>query len=191
MNKKDSFQHTRQNLEDLFFLKEDRQLIENLRRLRQMEETRESLATVSGIRNEAVLKKLVELNVRPETLVSLALVPLVEIAWADGRVDAREKKAILAAVDQLTSPESPDHVLLEEWLSHPPPPQLLEAWIHYLQGLCEQLSPAEIAAMKEELIRHGRAIADASGGFLRLRGNTSKAESELLKKLERAFPAGA
>ncbi len=188
----DPFQTTRQNLEDLFFRKEDKKLIENLRRLRRMEETRETLARVSGIRNPAILKKLVDLKVRPETLVTLLLVPLVEIAWADGRVDAREKQAILSAVDQMPSVAgSLDHALLQEWLDQRPPPELLEAWLHYVQGLCQRLTPAEIDAMKEELVRHGRAIADASGGFLNLGAKTSPAEASLLKKMQSAFAACA
>lgn len=187
---KTDIRETSRRMEDLFFRKENKELLEKHRILRAMQESREALASVSGIRNGAVLQKLVELNVRPETLVSLSLVPLVEIAWADGRVDDREKKAILAAVDQMKQAlGSMDHALLKQWLEQRPPPQLLEAWIHYTQGLCEQLGPAEAAAMKEALLNEGRAIAKASGGFLHLGAKTSKAEAEVLKKLASAFPA--
>ncbi|MBU4199754.1 MAG: TerB family tellurite resistance protein [Verrucomicrobia bacterium] len=188
---KNDIQETRQNLEDLFFRKEDQKLIEQFRAIQKMKETQETLAKVSGIRNEAILKKLVELNVRPETLVSLSLVPLIEIAWADGHVDAREKKAILSAVNQSKkSLGNRDHELLERWLNHRPPAQLLEAWIHFTRGLCERLSREEVTALKEEFIKQGRAIADASGGFFHLSGNISKAEAALLQKLESAFDTG-
>lgn len=186
----DDLQETPQSLEDIFFRKEDQKLIEQRRALQKMKETQAVLAEVSGIRNDAVLKKLVELNVRPETLVSLSLVPLVEIAWADGHVDDREKNAILNAVNQLKRTlGSMEHDLLEQWLQQRPPPKLLDAWRHYMQGLCEQLNREEAAALKEAFIAHARAIANASGGFLRLVGNISKAESELLAKLESAFSA--
>jgi hypothetical protein len=66
----------------------------------------------------------------------------------------------------------------------------MEAWMHYMQGLCEQLSREEVAALKEEFIKQARTIAEASGGFLRLGGNISKSEGNLLKKLESAFGAG-
>jgi tellurite resistance protein len=188
---KTDLQETRQNLEDLFFHKENQKLLEKHRALQQMKETEASLAKATGIRNPAILKKLVELNVRPETLVSLALVPLVEIAWADGRVDDKEKQAILQAVKQ-TQPQlgGMNAELLDQWLQQRPAPQLLEAWLHYTRGLCEQLQPEGTAALKAEFIKQAQAIANASGGFLRLGGKISKAEAELLKKLEGAFEAG-
>lgn len=124
-------------------------------------------------------------------LKSPSLVPLVEIAWADGPVDTKEKNAILNAVKQSKQAGgSMDHELLERWLKQRPPPELLEAWMHYMQGLCEQLSQEEVAALKEEFIKHARTMANASGGFLRLSGNISKSESNLFKKLESAFVAG-
>jgi hypothetical protein len=185
---KEDIPDSSQNLENMFFRKEDQKLIDQYRALQKMKETQAELAKVSGIRNEAILKKLVELKVRPETLVSLSLVPLVEIAWADGHVDAREKSAILKAVDQLRKALGiMNHGLLEQWLKQRPSPQLLEAWMQYMRGLCEQLSREEIAALKEEFIKQGRAIADASGGFLHLTGNISKSESNLLQKLESVF----
>lgn len=188
---KHNIQETRQNLEDLFFRKEDQKLIKHFRAIQKMKESQATLAKVSGIRNETILKKLVELNVRPEILVALSLVPLIEIAWADGHVDAREKKAILSAVSQLKkSLGSRDHELLERWLEQRPPGQLLEAWLYYTRGLCERLSREEVTALKDELIIQGRAIANASGGFFHLSGNISKAEADLLQKLESAFVTG-
>ena len=74
-------------LEDEFFRKEDQRLIERLRELRDKSVSREALALASGIKNEAILDKLLELGIRPETVAALALVPLAEVAWADGSLD--------------------------------------------------------------------------------------------------------
>lgn len=180
----------RKPLEDAFFAKEDLKLIENLRLMRKMKETKETLSEISGIRNDLILQKLVELNVRPETLASLCLVPLVEVAWADGIVDDNEKQALLAAADKAGRKQGNiDYELIKQWISHKPSPKLLTAWLHYTQGLCEQLSSEEKQALKSELLDHSRAIAEASGGILGLGiGNRiSKEESEMLKKLESAF----
>jgi len=43
-------------LEDLFFLEQDKILIEKLRQLEKMKETKEALAKVSGIADEDVLQ---------------------------------------------------------------------------------------------------------------------------------------
>ena len=88
------------NLEEVFFFKEDRKLIQKLREMQQMKESREALAQVSGITNEAVLDRLVKLKVRPESVAALALIPLIEVAWSDGRLDDKERKAVLAAVEE-------------------------------------------------------------------------------------------
>ena len=87
-------------LEDAFFLKEDKKLIEKYQQLKKMEETKQKLSELSGIKDEAILKKMIELNIRPETLTSLLLVPLVEVAWVDGEVHEKEKQAILAAAEK-------------------------------------------------------------------------------------------
>jgi hypothetical protein len=189
MNPKSALQDSlTRNLLDSFFLKEDQKLIEKQRAMRKLKETKEELAKASGIKNDAILQKLVELNVRPETLASLTLVPLVEVAWADGSVDENEKKAVLAAVERHGfSKGSTDYDLVTQWMTHRPAPALLEAWMHYVQGLCEQLSPEEIKTLKEDLVGHTRNIAMASGGFLGLGNKISKSEEDILKKLEGAF----
>jgi hypothetical protein len=98
MDNKNLIMRTRaKTLEDLLFLEQDRILIQQLHRMEKMKETKESLAEVSGITNEDVLQKLVELDIRPDVIASLALVPLVEVAWADGEIDEKEKAAILKA----------------------------------------------------------------------------------------------
>jgi hypothetical protein len=177
-----------QNLLDSFFLKEDQKMIEKLRAMRKLAETKEELSKVSGIKNQAVLAKLVELNVRPEMLASLSLVPLVEVAWADGSVDEDEKKAVLNAMERLGfSNKSADYELVVQWMTHRPAPSLLEAWMHYIEGLCEKLSVSEKKSLKDDLVGNTRAIAAASGGLLGLGNKISKAEDEMLKKLESAF----
>jgi hypothetical protein len=173
---------------DSFFIKEDQKLIEKLRMLRQVKETKEELSNVSGITNDAVLQKLVDLNVRPETFASITLVPLVEMAWADGSIDEDEKKAVLTAVKRMGFPEgSTNHDLVARWVVNRPAPEMLDAWIHYVQGLCENLTTQEIQVLKKDLVEHTRQIARASGGFLGLGNKISKAEKEMLTKLESAF----
>jgi hypothetical protein len=177
-------------LEDAFFSSQDQKLIEELRALRKMKETRESLSRISGIKNEAVLDKLVSLNVRPETLASLCVVPLIEVAWADGTIDEKERKAILSAAEKTGFKQGEiDHDLIKQWMTHKPPSEMLTAWIHYIQGLCEQLTSEEKKSLQAEIIGHAKTIAEASGGFLGMGiGNTiSKAEKDMLMKLDSAF----
>src|SRR5512138_3311508 len=121
-----SFVTSGRGLEDAFFLEQDRKLIARRAELARLAETKEALASVSGIKNQDVLQHLVELNVRPETLAALSAVPLVEVVWADGHVDDEERKVVMqfAAAQGITE-GSVARELLERWLAQRPPAKLL------------------------------------------------------------------
>ncbi|HOW57860.1 MAG TPA: hypothetical protein PKZ12_07640, partial [Smithellaceae bacterium] len=51
------------SLEDSFFVNKDKKLLENLKKMKEMEETIKSLQEVSGIKNKDFLKKLVKLEI--------------------------------------------------------------------------------------------------------------------------------
>jgi hypothetical protein len=178
---------SRRDLEDQFFLKQDQKLIEQLRVMQKMQESKEALASVSDITDDAVLEKLVRLNIRPETVAALSLVPLIEMAWADGSVDEKEKKTVLdAAAEHGFARGSADYNLLEVWLSHRPDPKLLTAWTHYIAGLCQVMNSHERAALRHDLLDHAQSVAQASGGILGL-GSISKLEQQMLNQLAAAF----
>lgn len=176
------------SLEDEFFRKQDQKLIDRQRELRQLERTRESLARVSGIQDPTVLQRFVDLRIGPETLAALAMIPLIEVAWADGDVDAKEREAILAAARAEQTPEGGlDLTLLEEWLRERPPASMLEAWKVYVQGLLQGLPGDEAARLQSSLLDRARSVAEASGGLLGLGKKVSAKEEAVLRKLEQAF----
>lgn len=185
----DFFQQDRaKSLEDAFFYNKDKKLIEQLHKMEKMKETKAALAKVSGITNDSVLEKLVRLNVRPEVIASLAVIPLVEVAWADGEIHEEEEKAVLkAACVTFITKNSVDFDLLKSWLERKPDAKLLKAWIHYIEGLCEQLTINQRKALKKEFLGHAKEVAKAAGGFLGLGNKISKAEQKILDKLESAF----
>jgi len=182
-----SFLASGRNLEDAFFLERDRQLIARKAELRRLAETKEALASVSGIQDPEVLEFLVQLEVRPETVAALSMVPLVEVVWADGKVDDQEKQVVLDFARQQGIPEgSVGGELLARWLEQRPEPALLAAWQLYIEALCERLSAHQRQHLKDELLRNVRAAAEASGGFLGI-GKISSAEKAVLAKLESSF----
>jgi len=177
-------------LEDAFFLKQDQKLIEKRKQLKQMEDTKQKLSELSGVKDPTLLNRMIELNITPETLVSLLMVPLVEVAWADGEVEEKEKQAILSAAENKGIKKGGvEHDVLERWLSHKPDPKLLETWIHYTRALCEQMKPESRLAVKNDLLGRARGIAEVAGGFLGLGNKVSDAEESMLRQLETAFEA--
>ncbi len=175
-------------LMDEFFHKEDLKLIAKLREIQELQQTKDALAKASGIKNETILKKLAELKIDPAVLTALTLVPLVEVAWADGEVDDKERAAVLAAAEkQGIQKDSTNYALLEQWITKRSEPRLMKAWSLYVEGLCSELSQAQVNALKVEVMTNARQIAESSGGFLGMGMKISAKEDQVLKKLEQSF----
>lgn len=178
----------RRALEEQFFRKENERLAAELRLKRLTEEAKADLRHVSGIEDEAVLDKLVELGIGADTLVAMTLVPLVEMAWADGKMDAGEHDAILGGAEAagITS-GTPAYALLQDWLENRPPPRLLAAWRDYIGALCDEMIPAQRRALKTEVLSRARKVGEAAGGFLGVGRKVSREEEQVLGILETAF----
>ena len=147
-----------------------------------------TLARVAGDAHPEVLDKLVELGIGPETWAALEIVPLVEVAWADARMEAKERSAVLAAAEANgIEAGSPSHQLLENWLTHRPDARLLAAWGEYIVGLCADLDPAQRSALREEILGRARSVAEAAGGFLGLGNKISPEEEVVLQQLAKPF----
>jgi len=145
---------------------------------------RGELALASGISDEAMLRILLDLDVETTVLTALSLVPLVEVAWADGKMDAEERTAILAASgDQGIQPGSSAHDLLASWLEHLPRPELFAAWRAYIEAVLEPLTPGEREELRVGLVERARRVAEAAGGILGL-GAISGSERLVLARLD-------
>ncbi len=177
-------------LEDAFFAQQDAIL---RRRLGEKDETnarREALSVTSGIKDDAVLDKLLAQNVTGATLAALSLVPLVVVAWADGSLDAKERSAILAGAEQAgLGKEHASYQLFEGWLARKPPPELVATWREYVSALSATLTDDARQALKSELLGRARAVAEAAGGFMGMGQKVSVAEAAVLGELEQAFVA--
>jgi len=174
-------------LEESFFERENQKLLRELRERARAEEKRAILAEALNFEDEEVLDKMVELDLEPETIVAFGLVPLVEVAWADGTIQQKERDAILrAAGERGIKAGSTNYQLLQNWLQHQPQPALLEVWRHYSTVLLSSLGPESGALLKKRVIGNARAVAEAAGGFLGL-ASISAVEKAVLEDLESTF----
>ena len=179
-------------LEDLFFYKQDQALAEKKRLLQKMEHNLETLAGISGITDEVILQKLTQLNIQVEVLATLSIVPLVEVAWADGKLDDQEREAILSGAE--SHGVFKGHVnrsLFEHWLKNQPPKEMVESWIFYMQGLCHLLNEGERQALKIHLLRRTRSVLEAVCSPQKKKSKVSRRQENVLVKLERAFEPGS
>jgi hypothetical protein len=177
-----------QSMEEEFFRREDEKLVAKLRAAQAKENARDALSRVTGITSAKVLDELGDLGITSEKVAALSVYPLVEVAWADGEIDAKERAAVLAyAADHGIARGSAENALLEAWIDKKPPMQFGAAWARLVHGLCESLPPAEVETLRSKLLDRARGVAGASGGVLGIGSKVSKAESAVLEKLERAF----
>jgi hypothetical protein len=178
------------NMNDLvekFFFKENKKMEEKYRAMQQLKKTKAELAAASGITDDLVLEKFIALDLRPETIASISLVPLIEIAWADGTIDQKEKEAILNAIGKFGwTPDSVNYALLDQWLKKKPSASLLTAWKHYVEALCQKMTDEEVHNFKKEIMEHVLVVAEAAGGFLGF-GKISAEERSMITALEKAF----
>jgi len=175
-------------LEESFFARENAKLLDRVRAERETHEIREALAKISGIENEEILAKLCALGINADTWTAVSIAPLVEIAWADGKIDETERQAVLAgaAANGIVS-GSPGYRVLENWLAHRPDGRLLEVWGAFIVGLCAELGASEREALKQQVLGRARSIAEATGGFLGLGNRVSTEEEIILAELAKAF----
>lgn len=185
---KDPFQERRKALEEEFFAKRERTLVEKLRSTLEKESPRETLQKLTGIQDDAVIDTLVALHVDRDTLAAFALYPLVEVAWADGRVDDAERQAFLqAAAEHGLAADSPGHQALREFIKETPREDARKAWFAWARELKSRLNPDERRALRDGLVKRARTVAEASGGILGLGRRISAAEQGILDRIEAAF----
>jgi len=174
-------------LEDSFFAEENARILQELREAAAREEKKKEFREYLNIESEEVLDALIDLDVEPETLVAFTLVPLVEVAWADGEIQPKEREAIIkAAMERGVEDGSPTCTLLRNWLQTPPDPVLLETWRGYIEELMPSIGERAKDHLKSSSIGRARAVAEAAGGFLGI-GSISAAEKKMLEELEWAF----
>ena len=184
----DSFDDRRRALEEAFFAKQDAALRKRLAEPEEIRARKQSFAAVSGIADEAVLDALVKLDITPETLAAIALVPLVAVAWADGSIDAKERAAILrAAGDSGLREGAAGHGMLQAWLESAPPAGLVESWKAYIAAITAGMDHAARRALSAPIMDRARSVALAAGGFLGIGMKVSDAEEKVLADLGRSF----
>lgn len=173
-------------LEDSFFAKENARLLEKLKKADALEAKRQAFKA-ANIKSEALIDALVELEIEVSAMAALSLVPLVAVAWADGEIQNKERKAIIKAAEEGgIEPGSANHELLENWLKTKPGPDLLATWKEYAHAIEERLDSVVGNELKERLMNRTTAIAKAAGGILGL-GAISKAEQAMLDELAHAL----
>lgn len=149
----------------------------------------EEIRRATQITDHKVLMELIDCGVRAESLNLLTLVPLVHVAWANGRIEDAERTAILEAASKVgVKADSPGFVLLNGWLCCRPHRTLIRTWKDYVAAIRKFLSPEAYELLHSGTINRARAVAEAAGGLMGFL-KVSRAEEAAIQELHLAFIA--
>lgn len=151
--------------EEQFFRRWDEELLKKLRDRAHLEEVTKSLADKLHVEDPDLLARVVGLGVTLETGPAFLLAPLLQIAWAEGRVTPDERAVILAiARERGIEDGSPAHAQLLQWLAHRPADALFEASADCIRLGISVLPEPERTERIQEMVRSCRRMAAVHGG---------------------------
>jgi hypothetical protein len=133
-----------------------------------------------------VKKDLLELGIDPENYRVLKLLPLVYVAWADGRMEHVERERIMGLARTQFRLEGFGASLLEQWLAAPPSREYIARGLSDLLALA--LLPEEFIIEVDELpelLAHSEAIARTTATALDAPWAISPPEEQALADIAR------
>ncbi len=174
-------------LEDAFFAKKNRELLDKVKQDLDAANARGELKDATGITEDDMLDRILATGVNSQSLAAMTIAPLVLVAWADGSIDTKEHEAIASAAEKAgIQPGTMAYQLLQGWLSEKPDDSLKEAWTDYTKAISEKLQAGDKVKLSEQVLGRCKSVAESAGGFLGL-GTISGKEQVVLDSLAAAF----
>jgi hypothetical protein len=187
---RDAFAERGHSLEEEYFHRKEKEVIEKMRVRAAAEEQRRRLGEESGVADEDVLHDLQDLGYTPETVMLLHLVPLIQTAWAEGGVSQKARDLIVtAARSRGIVAGSPADQQLELWLARRPSDDLFEKTLRAIRTILEAQPADARAAGEKDLLSLATAIAAASGGIVGFRA-VSDEERQILAHISDELKKG-
>ena len=177
-------------LKDEYFRKKDRELIEKLRQAAAADRARPDMAAKIGNDDPEMLQELLALGFTPDTVVLLPLVPVVQMAWADGSVAPERERAdrqagALARYDG-GQRSGRGAVGLAGTLTGA---KVVESATRLIRGMLAAQPSDHPDLTADDLVRYCESIAEASGGIFGI--NRISGEERALLDDDRRVVEGA
>ncbi len=159
--------------EEEYFRKQNAALAEKIKARLEIEK--------AGIQDEALAAQLVEAGFDQDSIRALFIVPLIEIAWADHRVQDEEKDEIFKVLEMRgIEKTSKAYNLVSKWIIEGPKNT------NYLHA--KTLVEPLLGAVKKDadwILQASRKVAEATGGLfgIGIGSKTSLDEEKLIKRI--------
>jgi hypothetical protein len=128
-------------------------------------------------------QELQDLGFTPDTVALLPIVPVIEVAWAEGGITKAERDPIVAlARSRGIEPGSAADLQLTQWLADQPAEAVFAGARRLIRAMLDSGSAQADDLKADDLVTYCEAIASASGGLLGI-GRISASERALLSSI--------
>jgi ADP-ribose pyrophosphatase YjhB (NUDIX family) len=171
--------------EEDYFRKQDQELIERMRKAASYEAARRELGEKTRLQDPELLAQIEQLGFTAETVSLLPLVPLLQVAWAEGGVSKAERALLLDFARRRGIEEgSAADEQLRMWLDTRPAPAVFHQANRLANAILAAHGAGDLSA--DDVVKQAEAIAAASGGVLGIR-KVSSEERAALNQIATAF----
>jgi hypothetical protein len=176
-------------MEANYFRQQDAKLLEKLRQKAPLDEIAAALRDKLQVDNPDLLQRVRDIGITPATAPAFFAAPLVQVAWAEGKVSKREHETVLRlAVGRGVEEGSPSHDQLVAWLKTRPDDALFDLAVEVIHYSYAVLPPKEREQRIEGVVEACREVAAASGTelahLLGLGSGISKVEASMLDTIK-------
>lgn len=186
----DALDDRRAGYETGYFRNKDAALVAKLKSVFDAKISKEEIRKQTGITDDEALDRFVNIIERKELLSAFKLYPLVEIAWADGSLDAKESTAIEAAAEKAgVLRGSAAFERLAAWMRSGPTDNARTVWRLYASQLRKTLAKEELDTFRNDLLKFANTVAEASGGLFGIFNSTSSGEAQVIEEIKKALTA--
>lgn len=183
MSDHDAFAKRGRALEEEYFRKKDRELIEKIRQAGATEQARKELGRKAGLDDPQLVQELQDLGFTPDTVGLLPLMPIIQMAWAEGGITKAERELILRlAKSRGIEAGSAADRQLTEWITHQPAEAVFARATRLIRAMLDSGSAQTGSLNADDLVKYCEEIASASGGMLGI-GRISAEERALLSSI--------
>jgi hypothetical protein len=187
MPQKDWLETRERALENEYFRRKDRELIDRLREQGRKERERQGLEEQLDAHDRKFLDALQAEGITPDNLALLHLAPLIEVAWAEGDVTPRERELVLAlALRRGIEPDGPLYQQLVGWLDRHPGQAFFDTATKAIRKMLALHDQRTREVEEKDLFAWATRIAEATGGILGMRP-ISREERECLRRITTRF----
>jgi hypothetical protein len=186
MTEHDSLAERGRAIEEEYFRRKDRELVEKMRQANAAEAARSELSRATGLQDPALVKELQDLGFTPDTVVLLPVVPVLEMAWAENEITSAERHLIVKfARSRGVAEDSVADKQLTQWMTERPDGTVFKGAGRLIAAMLSSGSSQLGGALTTgDLVAYCEEIAAASGGLLGTRlGSMSAEEKALLARI--------